>query len=196
MDSDIPVDPGALTKCGECGGVYPAEDMIRFGDINVCARCKPLFMQKLAEGAAIPTSRPRFAGFWRRFGAAFLDGLLLWVVNTVLQFAFFGFFLSRPDPGEVLMLPLLFSYAASIGIGVAYEGGMVAKYGATFGKMACNVKIVTGEGRPVTFGRAVGRHFAKWLSGITLFIGYIIAAFDPEHRSLHDHICNTRVIMT
>ena len=26
------------------------------------------------------------------------------------------------------------------------------------------------------------------------YIGYILAAFDDQKRSLHDHICNTRVI--
>jgi uncharacterized RDD family membrane protein YckC len=32
------------------------------------------------------------------------------------------------------------------------------------------------------------------LSGFTFYIGFIIAAFDPEKRALHDHICGTRVI--
>jgi hypothetical protein len=26
------------------------------------------------------------------------------------------------------------------------------------------------------------------------YIGYIMVAFDQEKRSLHDHICNTRVV--
>jgi hypothetical protein len=41
---------------------------------------------------------------------------------------------------------------------------------------------------------SVGRYFAKMLSSLTLLIGYIIAAFDEEKRSLHDRICNTRVV--
>jgi hypothetical protein len=32
------------------------------------------------------------------------------------------------------------------------------------------------------------------LSSLTLAIGYIMAAFDDEKRSLHDRICDTRVI--
>ena len=43
---------------------------------------------------------------------------------------------------------------------------------------------------------AVGRYFAKFLSSITLCIGFIIAAFESEKRSLHDHICGTRVVYT
>ena len=40
-----------------------------------------------------------------------------------------------------------------------------------------------------------GRHFAKYISAnFTLYIGYIMAGFDDQKRSLHDRICETRVI--
>jgi uncharacterized RDD family membrane protein YckC len=42
----------------------------------------------------------------------------------------------------------------------------------------------------------VGRFFAKILSAMMLWIGFIIAAFDREKRALHDHICGTRVVYT
>ena len=32
------------------------------------------------------------------------------------------------------------------------------------------------------------------LSIVMLGIGYLIAAFDDQKRTLHDHICDTRVI--
>jgi uncharacterized RDD family membrane protein YckC len=70
----------------------------------------------------------------------------------------------------------------------------VGKYGATPGKMACRLKIVESEGGKVTYARAVGRHFAKYISMITLYIGFLMAAFDEQKRSLHDRICDTRVI--
>jgi uncharacterized RDD family membrane protein YckC len=60
--------------------------------------------------------------------------------------------------------------------------------------MACNVKVVKADGSPVGYGLATGRFFAKIISGIILGIGYIMAAFDEEKRSLHDRICNTRVV--
>jgi uncharacterized RDD family membrane protein YckC len=63
------------------------------------------------------------------------------------------------------------------------------------GKRICNVAVVTAEGKPISYGISVARYFSKILSAITLLIGYIIAAFDEEKRSLHDRICNTRVIM-
>lgn len=68
------------------------------------------------------------------------------------------------------------------------------RYGATPGKMACKLRVVTADGQPIGYGRATGRFFAEILSGIICNIGYIIAAFDDQKRSLHDHICSTRVI--
>ena len=54
--------------------------------------------------------------------------------------------------------------------------------------MALGLKVVRPNGGPVNLGRAVGRYFAKWLSSITLGIGYIIAGFDAEKRAMHDMI--------
>jgi uncharacterized RDD family membrane protein YckC len=53
---------------------------------------------------------------------------------------------------------------------------------------------MTAECHPVSYGRAFGRYFGTWLSGLTLGIGYIMAAFDDQKRSLHDRVCDTRVI--
>ena len=77
---------------------------------------------------------------------------------------------------------------------MAYQTILVSKYGATWGKMALGLKIVNEDGSKVRTGRAFGRVFAEILSGMTCYIGYIIVAFDSEKRSLHDHICATRVI--
>ena len=60
--------------------------------------------------------------------------------------------------------------------------------------MALNLRVVTPEGGDIGYLRALGRHVAEWISGFILLIGYIMAAFDAEKRTLHDRICNTRVI--
>ena len=52
------------------------------------------------------------------------------------------------------------------------------------------------DGSGLTLGRSVARFFSTWISGFIFCIGYIIAAFDDEKRSLHDRICETRVIRT
>jgi uncharacterized RDD family membrane protein YckC len=49
-------------------------------------------------------------------------------------------------------------------------------------------------GSPITVWRALGRYFGTILSWMAFTVGYIIAAFDEQKRSLHDWICDTRVI--
>jgi uncharacterized RDD family membrane protein YckC len=171
--------------------------MIRHGNVSICANCKPIFMQKLAEGATIDTGNLNYAGFWIRFGAVFIDGIILQVVFVCLRLALgVGFLPSAPAPGAP---PAVSPTIALIGllniiIAISYETLFIGKWGATPGKMACKIKVVTPDGGRVSYLRALGRYFAKLISGIILCIGYIMAGFDSEKRALHDRICNTRVI--
>src|SRR4051812_25986747 len=61
--------------CLECSGMFVSDDLIRYGDGYICGRCKPIFMQKLSEGA-LRTNKLAYAGFWRRFVAVLLDGVI------------------------------------------------------------------------------------------------------------------------
>ena len=88
---------------------------------------------------------------------------------------------------------LLIQFAVMLA-GVTYDAIFVGRFGATPGKMICNLRIVHPDGSRLSYPRAFGRCGAKWLSGITFGIGYLMAAFDDEKRALHDQICDTRVI--
>ena len=168
--------------------------MIRYKNVYVCANCKPVFMQKLAEGAHINTGEFRWAGFWVRFAASLLDGFLMLFASVGVQLMLglsFGQIL-----GFESRTPLMWVAAQllSTATGVLYEAGMIGRYGATLGKMACGIRVIMPEGGQVSYPRAIGRYFAKLLSGLTIYIGFIMAAFDVQKRSLHDRICNTRVV--
>ena len=91
--------------------------------------------------------------------------------------------------GTVLMLVL-----AMLVLQVIYTTFFVGKFGGTPGKLALGLRIIRADGSRVSYGRAFGRFFAEILSGLILDIGYIMAAFDDEKRSLHDRICDTRVV--
>ncbi len=183
--------------CSECGGTFSQNDMIRYADSWVCAACKPVFVQKLKEGAALPGTMV-YGGFWLRFLAKLVDWVLLGVVNSVLLFVFIPIMVlgggdpERFGPAMVVIQPLL-SLIGMV-LNAAYTTFFLGRYGATLGKMACGLKVVTADGGKVSYARALGRYFAEILSGLTLYIGYIIAAFDEQKRTLHDHICNTRVV--
>ena len=53
METNTSVEQDARAICAECGKGFSVNDMIRYGASYVCATCKPIFMQKLAEGASI-----------------------------------------------------------------------------------------------------------------------------------------------
>jgi len=67
---------------------------------------------------------------------------------------------------------------------------------ATLGKMAMGLKVTDEQGRRISFARATGRYFSKIISGMILFIGYIMAGFTARKQALHDMIAGTLVMRT
>jgi uncharacterized RDD family membrane protein YckC len=194
----VAIAPGASNQvvCAECGGVFNAEDTIAYGNARVCAACKPKFIQKLSEGARLNVNDLAYAGFWTRFAAVLIDGVILFFVNAGIGFVAgvgFASTLRTPSPGFIVLQAIVMLINLCIGVG--YEVILIGKYGATVGKMACKIKVVTAQGGNVSYLLALGRYFAKMLSGLILGIGYLMAAFDDEKRALHDRICDTRVIV-
>ena len=77
-----------------------------------------------------------------------------------------------------------------------YSVYFTSQKGATPGKMAAGLKVITASGERVGVGRALARFLSKtFLSGyLTLGVGLTIAAFDRECRALEDRVCRTRVV--
>jgi hypothetical protein len=65
---------------------------------------------------------------------------------------------------------------------------------ATPGKKAIGLKVTDLQGNRISFGRATGRYFAEWITGMTLFVGYVMVAFTQKRQSLHDMIAGTVVV--
>jgi uncharacterized RDD family membrane protein YckC len=45
------------------------------------------------------------------------------------------------------------------------------------------------EGGRLTTGQAIGRFFAKFITGLTCSIGYLLPLFTDRKQTLHDLIC-------
>jgi uncharacterized RDD family membrane protein YckC len=200
--------PPALTPqlprgfCTECGNPYPESDLLTYGVSHVCGNCKGTFLQRIKQGVPLPYSR-RYAGFWIRFLAIFIDGLILGLVSIIINLSIGGGGSSfsrlgrMSDPGEITAVMAGFfgiAYFVNMAIAISYHAYFLSQHGATPGKMALNLQVIRADGGPISVGLAIGRYFAYWLDSITLLIGYIMAAFDSEKRALHDRICGTRVI--
>jgi uncharacterized RDD family membrane protein YckC len=194
--------PVESSVCSQCGRSFPKDQVVRFDNQVICAACKPIFVQRLREGVTMPGVL-RYAGFWIRFGAKIIDGLIMvaaqYAILIPLGILVYSNFANVPENSEDMLSSgslLLLGVQQLIGILIpaVYNTFFVGRFGATPGKMACRLKVVTAEGDKVTYARALGRNFAEWLSAIVLLIGYIMAAFDSEKRALHDRVCSTRVV--
>jgi len=178
--------------CSQCGQMFSPDDVIRYGDSAVCAGCKPVFLQKLREGGSLTAGEMDYASFGIRFGAKFLDNIIMQVVGMAVGFAL-GVALGSGGP-EAATRASLIAMAVGFMMEIAYRTFFIGAYGATPGKMACKIRVVNEDGSKVSYGKAAGRAFAEYLSAFICLIGYIMAAFDDQKRTLHDRICGTRVI--
>jgi uncharacterized RDD family membrane protein YckC len=180
-----------VARCVECGQTFPPSEMLAYEGVWVCPNCKPVFFQKVKEGID-PRGGMEYAGFWIRFVAKFVDGVIVGVPGYALQFGASAFLQDDPN---MAMIAMLVGWLISFILQLAYSVWLTGKYGATVGKMACGLRVVAPNGQKISYGLACGRFFAEILSGMILYIGYIMAGFDEEKRALHDRICNTRVII-
>ena len=65
---------------------------------------------------------------------------------------------------------------------------------ATLGKLALGIKVTTLNGERISFVRASGRYFAQVLDVLTLYVGYLFAAFTERRQALHDMVAGTFVV--
>jgi uncharacterized RDD family membrane protein YckC len=127
-----------------------------------------------------------YAGFWIRVGAYFIDGIILWVVNLIIAFAFLG---GYDIMGSNVPLTII-----SVILGIVYFCAFESSSRqATLGKMAVGIKVGYSTGERISFGTALGRYFGKILSGLILGIGFMMAGWDSKKQALHDKLANTYV---
>jgi len=157
---------------------------------------------------AYPGAAASYGGFWIRFVALFIDGIIIGIPMTIIMFLLFGGSIAAISAAAAsgderaaaaAMIALFGSLAIftpiTIVVGWLYEALMTSSAGAgTLGKRAVGLRVVCGDGSRVSFGRATGRHFAKIISAMILYIGFLMAAFTDRKRSLHDMICDTVVV--
>jgi uncharacterized RDD family membrane protein YckC len=151
----------------------------------------------------------KYAGFWWRFLAILIDGLILgvvkWIVITpILAAVGFGAF-KAASSGQM-------DETAAVGMFAAFAGAMAmvwvftivagwlyfslmesSKFQGTIGKLALGIIVTDMEGNKITFGRATGRYFGKFVSMIILYVGFMMAGFTEKKQGLHDILASTLV---
>jgi uncharacterized RDD family membrane protein YckC len=143
-------------------------------------------MDQILDSPASTQRNIRYAGFWIRVGAYLIDAIILSIVNLVVTYGFFGGY-SATKPNYVSM-PFLFIFYLLYFVLMESSARQ-----ATLGKMAVGIKVGNENGEQISFANALGRYFAKILSSIILFIGYMMAGWDSKKQALHDKLANTYV---
>ncbi len=181
-----------LADCSQCGKEFDGHEMIFYRNQWICPSCKTLMTEKPSDSTIMPSGM-QYANFWVRAGAKIIDIFILWTIGMLVSF-FLGFFISPTyDMENSMTFPILANFFQLI-IAISYTTYFLGKYSATPGKMACHLKVVTPDGGKVTYSQAAYRYFAEIISSLIFCIGYLMAIFDIERRTLHDRIAGTRVV--
>ena len=189
---------GAMEPCLQCKQRFAAEQVIPLAGGLVCALCKPVLLQRIREGLAPLAAAKPYAGFWIRLVARLIDNTITSVAGYIFQIPLL-IIVARMGKQNAADMPVLLGTAAiavvlSLGAAAYYEAWFLVKKGATPGKMILGLKVIRARGGTFTWGLAIGRYFAYVMSGLLLYFGYIMAGWDEEKRSLHDRVCDTRVV--
>lgn len=142
------------------------------------------------QQAAVSASGVEYAGFWKRLAAWIIDSVLVWIVGIVLSLIF------RPWVGpwrQIHPMPVIFFWLIASWLYWSLLESSSSQ--ATVGKMALSIIVTDMEGKRISFARATGRHWAKIISSIILYIGHIMIAFTSKKQGLHDLIADCLVVV-
>jgi uncharacterized RDD family membrane protein YckC len=154
-------------------------------------------MQKICSNEPMLTDEMVYAGFFARLAAYLLDWCILLpcllILNLPMSLANFAF------GTDIFSTAVFFRFTLKDIIQylcvLAYFVILTYQQGGTIGKRAMNLKVTTKNGDvpdllTVFYRECVGR----FLSRITLFIGYLLIGPDAEKAALHDKLSDTRVV--
>lgn len=137
-----------------------------------------------------------YAAWGQRALAALLDGVFASVaviaVFIVAGIVGFVFGVINDTLGGLIGGVLgVAGYLAVIVVLILTEAG---PYGQTPGKHILGIRVLDTSGATISKGLAVGRYFAKIVSGLPCYVGYLWPLWDAEKRTFHDMIVSTRVV--
>lgn len=140
-----------------------------------------------------PRASTEIAGFWMRFLAAIIDGILVSIITSIIS-SIFGLNRAMERLNEIsrsvsaggsiqaiqneavsLVAPILLSLIFSLLVNWLYFALLESsKRQATLGKMALGLKVTNLSDQPIGFGQATWRYFAKQIPALVAFIVLIV----------------------
>ena len=166
----------------------------------------------VSAGAMSQGDTGRYAGFWLRFVAALIDGIILAIPFGIVMFLTIASavpMLARygnqnPNPMVLMMtiLPRILFVVILVLLASWLYWALTesSEWQATLGKKALGLYVTDLSGSRLSFGKASGRFFAgrglsmvPYLGGLYYLIDCIMAGFTEKKQALHDMIAGCLV---
>lgn len=188
--------------CGQCGAKHDETD-------KFCGKCGASLQRETVtlEKESIP-QEPRveepqpvrrstvksypYAGFWLRAGAIAIDmgvmvafALMLSLVLTPVKFMVYDDAFVIDAFQNLIIIVVGFLYFALL---------ESSQWQGTVGKKAVGLIVTDMNGNRLTFGRSSARYWSKVVSGLSCYVGFIMAGFTDKKQGLHDMIAGCLVL--
>lgn len=140
-----------------------------------------------------------YAGFWPRWVASWIDGAVLGIPWLIVVFSFLWFFDDPTRDEGTRYLVNWIAYGAAnlvflLPSWLYYAFMESSPKQATLGKMMLGIVVTDLNGNKISFGQATRRFFSKVISGLILYIGYVMAIFTDKKQALHDIMARCLVV--
>jgi len=170
----------------------------------------PVVTQEVEESPDIGV----YAGLGRRFIAFIIDIIIILLFDLVamavlgltrgIQNAYFYFVQRVPVEqltADGTMGAMLGSVIAAYGMVLIvipwlyFAGFESSRSQATPGKLLMHIVVTDMIGNKPTFARVTLRHFAKFVSGLVILIGFLMIGLTKKRQGLHDRIAGCLVLL-
>ena len=163
----------------------------------------------------VSADQTAYGGFWLRAVAFVIDNVILSIPTAIISIPLLGYamfnllpYLEEYDQTEIVSSEMAAALFLFWSIGLLLQVIWMLCFWlyfalfessakqATWGKQIVGLRVTDGNGQRISFARASGRTFAKFISYIIFYIGFMMAGWTKRKRALHDIIADTLVIRT
>lgn len=137
-----------------------------------------------------------YAGFWLRLAAYFIDTIIFTAAFVVLLFiavllstVLFQATINLEYFRIIIAAPILILQCLYFSL---FESSTKQ---ATIGKLIVGIQVVNYKGKKIEFVTALGRYFARIVSTLTIYIGFLMALWTDKKQTLHDKMTKTLVVV-
>lgn len=145
-------------------------------------------------------SHPCYAGFWTRFAAHLMDSIfvslvVLGVMLAILAYSYISgdvsllvFFDDRTGDSIIDIFQLFIAL-------LYYTLLTITRHKATWGKRFCGIMVIKkSDHEAIGILRSFWRFLCYAFSYLPFLLGFILVAFTPDKRGLHDYFAGTIVV--